>query len=91
MKLRNTCDKYTKIKAPCKYRKFVKELSERRDIGILKADKGRGVVIINRDKYTDKCLQILNTSQFVKLNSDQTNATEKKAQNVLQKYNQSFH
>ena len=48
-------------------------------------------MIINRDKYTDKCLQILNTSQFVKLNSDQTNATEKKVQNVLQKYNQSFH
>ena len=45
-------------------------------------------MIINRDKYTDKCLQILNTSQFVKLNSDQTNATEKKVQNVLQKYNQ---
>ena len=76
--LRNTCDKYTKIKAPYKYRKFVKELSERRDIGILKADKGRGFVIINRDKYKEKCLQILNTSQFVKLNSDQTKATEKK-------------
>ena len=77
-KLRNTCDKHTKIKAPYKYRKFVKELSERRDIGILKADKGRGFVIINRDKYKEKCLQILNTSQFVKLNSDQTKATEKK-------------
>ena len=37
--LRNTCDKYTKIKVPYKYRKVVKELSERRDIAILKADK----------------------------------------------------
>ena len=52
--LRNMCDKYTKIKVPYKYRKVVKELSERRDTAILKADKGRGVVIMNRDKYTEK-------------------------------------
>ena len=52
--LRNMCDKYTKIKVPYKYRKVVKELSERRDTAILKADKARGVVIMNRDKYTEK-------------------------------------
>ena len=52
--LRNMCDKYTKIKVPYKYRKVVKELSERRDTAILKADKGRGIVIMNRDKYTEK-------------------------------------
>ena len=51
--LRNTCDKYTKIKVPYKYRKVGKELSERRDIAILKADKGRGVVIMNRNKFTN--------------------------------------
>ena len=83
--LRNTCAKYTKIKVPYKYRKVVKELSERRDIAILKADKGRGIVIMNRDKYTKKYLQILNKYQFVKLNSDPTKATERKVQNVLPK------
>ena len=86
--LRNTCDKYTKIKVPYKYRKVVEELSERRDIAILKADKGRRVV--NRDKYTEKCLQILNTKQIVKLNSDPTKVTERKVQNHLQKIKSKF-
>ena len=54
--LRNTCLKYTKKKVPYKYKQVVKELSERRNIAILKADKGRGVVIMGRHKYTEKCL-----------------------------------
>ena len=69
---------------------MVKELSERRDIGILKADKGTGVVIMNRDKYVEKCLQILNTNQFVKLNPDPTKTTERKVQNVLRKIKSKF-
>ena len=88
--LRNTCDKYTKIKIPYKYRKVVKELSERRDIAISKADKSRGVVIMNRDKYTEKCLQMLNKNQFVKLNSDPTKTTERKVQNALRKIRSKF-
>ena len=70
------------------YRKVVKELSERGDI--LKADKGRGVVIMNRDKYMEKCLQILNTNKFVTLNSDPTKTTERKVQNVLRKIKSKF-
>ena len=88
--LRNTCDKYTKIKVPYKYRKVVKEISERRDIAILKADKERGVVIMNGGKYTEKCLQMFNTNQFVKLNPDPTRATERKVQNVLRKIKSRF-
>ena len=38
-----------------KHRKIVKELSKRNDIVILKADKGRGVVILDRRKCTKKC------------------------------------
>ena len=30
---------------------------------------------MNKDKYTGKCLQILNRNQFVKLNSDPTKGT----------------
>ena len=83
--LRNTCDQYTKIKVPYNYRKVAKELSERRDIAILKTDNGRGVVIMNRDKNKEKYLQILNTNQFVKLTSDPTKITERKVQNILRK------
>ena len=60
-KLRNTWEKYTKIKEPYKYRKIINELRKREDIAVLKADKGRDVVIMNRDKYHEKCLELLDT------------------------------
>ena len=84
-KLLSTCDKYTKIKVPYKHRKTVNKLSKRNDIVILKADKGRGVVILVKGKYTKKCLEILNTTQFQNLNKNLTITMERKVQNILRK------
>ena len=84
-KLRNTCEKYTKIKVPYKYRKMINELRKREDIAVLKGDKGRGIVIMNRDKYHEKCLELLDTEQFQKLNHDPTKTTERKVQHALRK------
>ena len=86
-KLLSTCDKFAKIKVRYKHRKIVYELSKRNDIVILKADKGRGVVILDRRKYTKKCLAILNLTQFQKLNKDPTKTMERKVQNILRKIN----
>ena len=47
-KLRSTCEKYCKIKVPFKYKEVIKKLSSNNSIVILKQDKGRGVVIMNR-------------------------------------------
>ena len=82
-KLRNTCEKHTKIKVPYKYTKIINELRKREDIAVLKADKGRSIVIMNRDKYYENCLQLLDTEQFQKLNHDPTKTTETKVQNAL--------
>ena len=49
-KLRNACKKYTKIKVPYNYRKIINELRKREEIAVLKADKGKGIVIMNREK-----------------------------------------
>ena len=49
------------------------------------ADKGGGVVILDSRKYTKKCLDILNITQFQKLNKDPTKRMERKVQNILQK------
>ena len=68
-----------------KHRKIVKELSKRNDIVILKADKGRGVVILDRRKCSKKCSDILNTTQFQKLDKDPTKTMERKVQNILRK------
>ena len=54
-KLRNTCEKYCNIKVPYAQRKIISYLSKRDDIVILKQDKGRGVVIMDKTKYTEKC------------------------------------
>ena len=58
-KLLSTCDEYAKIKVPYKHRKRVNKLTKQNEIVIL---KGRGVVILDRTKYTKKCLDILNTT-----------------------------
>ena len=46
--LRNTCEKHSKVKVPCRHRKFVLELSKNENIVILKQDKGRGAVMDKR-------------------------------------------
>ena len=46
--LRSKCEKYYNVKIPFQYWQAVKRLSNNKDIVILKQDKGRGVVILNR-------------------------------------------
>ena len=84
-KVRNACDKYSRLKTPYKYRNIIKNLQTNQNIVILKQDKGRGVVIMNRDKYIDKCIDILNTEQFKKLNKDSTSTLENKVQRLVRK------
>ena len=60
-------------------------MSNNNSIVILKQDKGRGLVIINRSAYLEKCFTLLNTSQFKRLTKDPTHATEWKIQRVVRK------
>ena len=84
-KLRETCDKYSNIQIPYKYQKAISNLSKNDNIIILKQDKGRGVVIMDRTKYLEKCLNMLNTNQFRKLDTDPTQSLEKKVKTTLRK------
>ena len=54
-KLRNTCEKYSKTRVPYKYRKIVKTLSKNSRIVIMKQDKRRDVVLMDRMVYLWKC------------------------------------
>ena len=60
-KLRSTCEKYSNIKVQHTQRKIISGLSKRNDIILLKQYKGRGVVAMDRSKYTEKCLEMLPT------------------------------
>ena len=52
---------------------------------LLHQDKGRGIVIIDRNWYTNKCWNILNTEQFWKLDKDPTKSIEAKIQRAVRK------
>ena len=84
-KLRDACEKYCRMKIPFKHRKTIETLSKRDDVITLKQDKGRGVVLMDMNKYTKKCMLLLNTKQFNKLDYDPTKRTEGKIQRMLKK------
>ena len=45
--------------------------------------RGGGVVVMDRGKYFDKCLAMLNTEQSVLLWTDPTSSFERKVQHML--------
>ena len=83
-KLRNTCEKYSKVKVLYKHRRIVLELSKNENIVILKQGKGRGVVM-DKYKYIEKCMSFLTTKQFKQVDSDPTKTLESKVQRSLRK------
>ena len=66
-------------------RQAIKRLSNNKRIVILKQDKGRGVVILNRSKYIEKCLSIVNSNHFLKIDKYLTASIERKVQRTLRK------
>ena len=57
-KWRSTCERYSKIHVPYKYKTIIEGLSKNQSICVMKQDKGRGVAVMDRSKYTEKCLSI---------------------------------
>ena len=84
-KLHSTCEKYYHVKPYFKYNQVIQNLSRNKDTVILKQGKSRGVVILDRSKYMEKCLSILSTSQFAEIDHDPTAYIEGKAQRTLRK------
>ena len=68
-----------------RYRQVIKRLLNNKGIVILKQDKGRGVVILSGSKYIEKCLSIVNSSQFLQVDKDPTTSIERKVQRTLTK------
>ena len=66
-------------------KRLLTDFQKKQSIYIMKQDKGRGVVVMDRSKYTEKCLNILQTKQFTKLRHDPTKSIENKIQRELRK------
>ena len=65
-KLQHTCDKYSRIKVPYKYRNVINNLRRNKQLVILKQDKGRGVVLLDQTNHVEKYFSITNTNKFKK-------------------------
>ena len=85
IKLQSTYEKYSNVYLPYEYRRTVKNLSKNDSIVIMNQDKGRSNIIMGKHRYTEKCLEMLNTKQFSKISVDPTKKREAKIQRVLQK------
>ena len=84
-KLRNACEKYNLVKVPFKYSEIINKLSNNSNIILLCQYKGRGIVVIDRKKYTEKCMDMLTTKQFSKLDKYPTKTIEVKVQRPVRK------
>ena len=84
-KLWSTYEKYSNVYVPYEYKRVVENHSKNDSIVIIKHDKGRSVVIIDKHNYTEKCLEILNTKQYNKIIIDPTKKTKANIQRPLQK------
>ena len=89
-KLRHTCDKYSRIKVPYKYRNAINNLRRNKQLVILKQDKGRGVVLLHKTKYVEKCLSIINANKFKKLDKNPTVSYEAKIHRTLRRMKSPF-
>ena len=83
--LRHTCEKYSDSKVPYKYQRTLDTLRRNTSIDVLKKDKGRGVVILDKNIYNEKYLSILDINQFMKLDKNSTRSYETKIQRTLRK------
>ena len=68
-----------------KYKEVIEQLSKKNIYIIIKQDKRRGVVILDRTKYSGKCFSILTTKQISKSDYDPTSKLENKVQRILRK------
>ena len=82
-KVRGICENYIKIRIPYKYKTVIQNLSQNRNIVILNQDKIEGIVMLDKTKYIEKCMNLINTDQIRELGNDPAKRAEAKLQNLL--------
>ena len=87
-KIRRTCENYSRINAPYRYQKIIDNISINKGIILIKQDKGRGVVILDKKHSIEKCINILDSKQFKKLQKDPRKTLQNKMQRTLRKIKQ---
>ena len=86
--IRRTCENYSRINVLYRYQKIIDNISRNKSIILIKQDKGRGVVILDKKHYIEKCINILDSKQFKKPQKDPIKTFENKMQRTLRKIKQ---
>lgn len=89
-KLLDTYSKFIKIKMPKYFDDALKKLKNNKDIALIKQDKGKGTVVMNKKDYINKCLEILNTPKFSTCSTDPTKTIENRIQLELRSIKKHF-
>lgn len=84
-KLLDTYVKYNDIQPRYPFKNEMDNLRRNKSLTLIRQDKGRGVVILERNDYNEKCKRLLNTNQFSICTKDPTKTTEGKVQRAVRK------
>ena len=68
----DTFSKFSRVKIPDDQKKILEKLYKNPDIVILRQDKGRGVVLLDKSVHVKKGENFLNGPKFEKLDQDPT-------------------
>ena len=79
----DTYNKYSTVRLPEEHERVLNGLYRNRDIVILRQDKGRGVVILDKTIYVSKGEEFLSGPEFVELDEDPTKSFQDKVQRTL--------
>ena len=84
--MRRSCENYYKVnKNKKKVDDTIEKLAKDKNVVVLKQDKGRGVVLLNKTRYIEKCMEHLNTPNFHPVEDDTTNKVEDAVKRALGK------
>ena len=84
-KFLDTFKEYKSIKISSNDQHIINQLYKNKEIVVLRQDKGRGVVILNRTDYITKCEAFLNGPEFEQLHEDPTGSFQTAVQTKLPK------
>ena len=86
-KIRNTCKKYCHVNLLYKQKKIISSLSNKDHLVILKQGKGRCVLIVGQNNYSEKCMSLLllSSNQFVHIANGPTKSLESEVQQTCRK------
>ena len=82
-KFLDTFNKYSRVRISNDEKKILENLYKNKDISVLRQDKGRGVVIMNKVDYSSKSTMFLSGEEFELLENDPTQSFQGRVQRTL--------